>query len=91
MDVLTFAKRYERFQVNYIINAGNDEVRSRDRPRIFDPQINLNHPSSLYKFILTLSFSWLEIHFIFLINLVMKHYFALFLTKVMVVLQVEEI
>ena len=26
MDVLTFAKRYERFQVNYIINAGNDEV-----------------------------------------------------------------
>lgn len=26
MDVLTFATRYERFQVNYIINAGNDEV-----------------------------------------------------------------
>ena len=46
---------------------------------------------NIRQLILTLSFSWLEIHFIFSINLVMKHYFELFQTKVMAVLQVEEI
>merc|ERR1712168_1772109 len=39
MDVLTFSKRYERFQVDYIINAGNDEFFMVGNPLYFFDQL----------------------------------------------------
>lgn len=39
MDVLTFAHRYEKFQLNYIINAGNDEFFMLGNPHYFFDQL----------------------------------------------------
>ena len=40
MDVLTFKDRYEKFQLNYIINAGNDEFFALGNPLYFLDQLS---------------------------------------------------